>query len=394
MAEPSYWFKEVPDQGRFPSLEGNLRFDAVVMGGGIAGISAAYFLSRAGVKIALLEMGTLASGDSGYTTAFATHFLDSTDATLRAWQASEAGLQLFRHLVEKERIECEWKDIDGIGFTRKPDPTAFRQDYEALWAADPTLEYLPAEKASDAVGFPVSAAFRKSGREGQFHIRKFLFGLAERLVSGGGKILEQSEVTALEGRGPITLSTPTGSVTCDWLVVAAGPPPRQFFPLLADQLGGAITYVIQASYPGAKPFGPSLFWDDLAPYHYYRWVSDTDLILGGEDWVMREKRPTADPHQALVTWLKEVSGDAAFNVVNTWQGTIYYTPDIFPYIGSHPAYGPRTVFLTGWAGNGMAHGLLAGNIAADLVQRKENPYQGIFAPHRWFKGLDINKGLS
>ena len=379
MAAPSsYWFEAIPDQERFPSLEGNLRVDAIVIGGGIAGVSAAYFLSQAGVSVALLEMGNLVTGDSGYTTAFATPFLDSVPASLAAWPASEAGIALLKEVAGRERIDCDWRDVDGIAFTRKEDTGDFRKDFETFAAVDPAMEYLQGAAASALVGFPVRAAFRKKGGEGQFHIRKFLISLAGAAAKAGAQFFERSEVTNIERGSEITLTTPKGSVSAKWLVVAAGPP-NQFFPTVAGKLSGAITYVLHAAFSGVKPFGPSLFWDDLEPYHYFRWVNDSELILGGEDWVMKEKRPASNPHVALEAWLREVSGGAEFVVKNKWQGTIFYSPDVLPYMGPHPEYGEQVVFLTGWAGNGMAHGFLAGSIAADLVQRKQNAHQNIFS---------------
>lgn len=380
MSSPSYWFEEVSDYKRFPSLEGNLRVDATVIGGGIAGISAAYFLAQRGIRVALLEKRNLATGASGYTTAFASHFLDSTDTTLRTWQASEMGIQLFREIIKKEHIVCDWKNVDGVGFTKKDDLSKFRRDFEAYRSVDPLIEYFKDKDAFHLAGFPVRAAYRKKGGEGQFHIRKFLLGLAKCASKNGALIFEGTNVNNIDSEGSlITISTENGLINTDWLIVASGPPPRQFFPKVADKLRSAITYVIQASYKEKKPFGPSLFWDDLEPYHYFRWLNDTDLILGGEDWVMEDKFPETNPHQALETWLREISRGSPFSMVNTWQGNIFYTPDILPFIGPHREYGEQIIFLTGFGGNGMAHGLLAGQMAADFTERRKNPLEDIFS---------------
>lgn len=381
MAEASYWFREVPDERRFPPLEGNLRVDAAVLGGGIAGVSAAYFLSNTGKRVALLEMGRLVTGDSGYTTAFATHFLDSVPATVKAWQASEAGINLFRETIAKEQISCGWKDIDGIGFTKKDDASEFKKDAAAFRSRDPHIEYLEGNAATEAVGIPATAAYRKKSGEGQYHIRKFLLALAGAAKGNGAQIFEESEVREINTGSTITLKTDAGTVEADYLVVAAGPPPPQFFPKVFAMLTGAITFVINARFTAALPFTQSLLWDDLEPYHYFRWVNENELILGGEDRYLKGA-PSGNPHEHLASWLESVSGGAPFEVVNKWQGSIFYTPDILPYMGPHPDYGQNVIFLTGWAGNGMAHGFLSGKIAADMVQRIHNPYQDLFSFNR------------
>lgn len=378
--EASFWFREIPDEKRFPSLEGNLRVDATILGGGIAGVSAAYFLAQRGLKVALLEMGHLVTGDSGYTTAFATHFLDSIPATTKAWQASEQGIRLFKEVIQKENISCDWKDIDGIGFTKKDEVAEFKSDVVALQKCAPEIEYLEGEAAAKVVGFPVKAAYRKKGSEGQYHIRKFLLPLAKAAAEKGAAIFEESEALELTLGKQVVLKTDKGAVTADYLVVAAGPPPPQFFPKIFQELTGAITFVIQVSFDKV-PFSKALLWDDLEPYHYFRWVGEKELILGGEDRYMKDKSQS-NPHDALKTWLETISRDVKFAVANKWQGSIFYTKDILPYMGPHPDYGSNCIFLTGWAGNGMAHGFLSGQVAADLIQGKENPHQKLFSFNR------------
>lgn len=105
--------------------------------------------------------------------------------------------------------------------------------------------------------------------------------------------------------------------------------------------------------------------------------------MGGQDWLMKEPKPKIDPHQELKNWLNNFCiQKEKFKVVNKWQGSIFSTPDILPYIDSHPAYGKNVVFLAGWGGNGIAHGFLAGNIATDMIQNKSNKHQSIFSFNR------------
>jgi glycine/D-amino acid oxidase-like deaminating enzyme len=371
--EPSFWFRAVPDEQRFPLLEKGLETDAVIIGGGIAGLSACYFLTHAGLKTALLEQGTLGSGDSGFTTAFATHFLDDGEATRRAWAASRAGIQLLKETIAKEAIDCDWQDVSSFGFTLT-DPSSLQEHYQTLRPLDPSLEYVEKD-AHRLLGFPALAAYRKPQGEGQFHIRKFLLGLAECATSQGAQIFEESPAIKIETD---LVQTPQGSVKANWIIVATGPPLRSFFPKVTALLRGVITYVLQVDFGGAKPFPRSLCWDDSKPYHYFRWLNEEELILGGEDCALGEK-PPHPPHVALEEWLREVAGGAKFDIIKKWQGTIFYSRDFLPYASTHKSYGEHTLFLTGFGGNGMTHGLLAGKIAVDIIQNKESPHRDLFS---------------
>lgn len=384
LKQASYWFKEVTDKRRFPSLQENKQVDVVIIGGGIAGISSAYFLSKAGIKTVLLEKDNIATGDSGYSTVMATHFLDSAEATVKAWDASRAGVSLLKEIINKERINCDWQWVDGVCFTcpvsagANSDLLEFEKNTTILRAKDPSIKYLDKDIASTAVGVPVAAAYRKIGSEGQFHIRKFLLALAKRVIKNGALIFENTEALDIQLGNSVAIKTTKGIITAKWLVVASGQPSVKFFPEVAKNLSAAISYVINVKFANKKIFPRSIFWDNLDPYHYFRWVNKKELLLGGQDWSMRGNKPAADPHIELENWLKNFCGKEKFKVVNKWQGSIFSTPDILPYISFHPAYGKNVVFLTGWGGNGIAHGFLAGNIAADMVQKKSNPHQSIF----------------
>ena len=67
----------------YPSLEKDLKVDCVIIGGGIAGLMAAYFLQNEGKKVAILEANTLVSGTSAYTTAKVTSMHGAKYASLK-----------------------------------------------------------------------------------------------------------------------------------------------------------------------------------------------------------------------------------------------------------------------------------------------------------------------
>src|SRR5215468_2423550 len=70
--------------------------DAVVIGGGVNGISIAYALAARGVKVVLVEQGALASGASGRSSALVRmHYTNEWDARL-AW----ASFPVFTHWPE------------------------------------------------------------------------------------------------------------------------------------------------------------------------------------------------------------------------------------------------------------------------------------------------------
>src|SRR6188508_3749614 len=96
-----YWMDSV-DLPSFPALTNDLEVDVVVVGGGLTGITTAYLLKKAGVKVALLERYRCAGTDTGHTTAHLTYVTDyrlsqlaktfGKDGAKAFWEAGIAGI--------------------------------------------------------------------------------------------------------------------------------------------------------------------------------------------------------------------------------------------------------------------------------------------------------------
>lgn len=73
-AEPPWFAEAQPPQ--FQKLGRDFPADVAIVGAGISGMTAAYLLSRAGKRVAVMDDGNAASGETGRTTAHLTCALD------------------------------------------------------------------------------------------------------------------------------------------------------------------------------------------------------------------------------------------------------------------------------------------------------------------------------
>src|SRR5689334_11498299 len=112
MSTESYWVDDVA-MPRFGKVEKKVAVDVIVVGAGMTGITAAYLLKRAGVKVALLEQHRCVAGDTQSTTAHLTCVTDTLlselvrtfgqDHARAAWDAGLAAIEL---------IEANVKELD------------------------------------------------------------------------------------------------------------------------------------------------------------------------------------------------------------------------------------------------------------------------------------------
>src|SRR4051812_27843640 len=113
----SYYFATATPFIEQPSLSEKVDADICVIGGGIAGCSAALQLAERGYRVVLLEarrIGWGASGRSGgqalvgYASGQQT-LVDKvgTQAARQMWGISVHAVELVRQLVERYRIDCD-----------------------------------------------------------------------------------------------------------------------------------------------------------------------------------------------------------------------------------------------------------------------------------------------
>ncbi len=143
-------------------------------------------------------------------------------------------------------------------------------------------------------------------------------------------------------------------------------------------LGGRVT-------KGVIPDG--LFWDTASPYHYLRLDPHRDYdyaIFGGEDHKTGQAADTEACYRALERALRQVIPE--IEITHRWSGQVVETNDGLPFIGETSA---RQFAATGYAGNGMTFGTLAGIMARDAVLGRRNPWDELFDPGR----TKVNGGI-
>jgi Rieske Fe-S protein len=124
----------------------------------------------------------------------------------------------------------------------------------------------------------------------------------------------------------------------------------------------------------------ALFWDTADPYRYMRLDRQRGhdlIILGGEDHKTGQVADTDACYGRLEEALLEMLPD--ISLTHRWSGQVIETPDGLPYIGRTTDH---QYVATGFAGNGMTFGTLAGMIISDGIMGRGNPWTELFDANR------------
>ena len=387
---------------RFPSLDRDLVVDAVVIGGGLTGVTAAYLLKKAGLSVALVERGRIGQGETSHTTAHLTGVTDLSYPELiksfgeshaqAIWDAGFAAISEIDLIVRRENLDCEFMAVPGFLHQRltgkdddkKSDVAELQKQAASASKGGFDAEYMD---AIPGLGLP---GVRFDG-QAKFHPLKYLYALAALVPGAGCHIFEHSMVDAVNEK-PLSVTVGAHTISTKSIVVAThvpimGKTNALKATLLQTDLYPYSTYAIGARVP-AGTLPEALYWDVADPYHYLRVDRHEKydfVVFGGGDHKTGQSDDTREHFAAVERTLQSILPGA--EVTHHWSGQVIETRDGLPYIGMTA---DDQFVVTGFSGNGMTFGTLGAMMARDALTGRKNPWSELFDAGR----TRIAKGLT
>jgi sarcosine oxidase, subunit beta len=339
--------------------------DVVIVGGGVTGLSAAWWLARSGVKVTVLDKGIVGWEASGRNGGGASHYQSPLfDEEHRLWPQMD---ELLGYPTEhqRERIiiamtERQWEQYQFIAKRHH------RLNHD--------VELLDTKQVLDAVPLASEKCFGgvhyKFG--GHANPQRTVQAYAWAFQDLGGTIIQHSPVTGFETAGGKVTGVKTDGATygCDTLVIAAGPQTDT----LTAQLGVEIPLAAARAEMIITEPAPMMPIGGVDGHKLYgRQTQRGNLAYGGgpHEWIdVDESGPAARPSTPLMrnlaSRLAELLPKAAhLNVIRSWAGVIENTPDGRPIIDRLTS--PDNVVVATMSGVGFGLSPASGHAIRDLV---------------------------
>ncbi|WRH75828.1 MAG: FAD-binding oxidoreductase [Sphingobium sp.] len=339
--------------------------EVVIVGGGVTGLSAGWWLARSGVKVTVLDKFIVGWEASGRNGGGASHYASPLfDEEQRLWPQMD---ELLGYPTEhrKERIiiamtERQWEQYRFVAerHTRLGHPVELLDTRQVLDAVP-----LASEKCFGGVHY-------KFG--GHANPQRSVQAYAWALQDLGGKIVQHSPVTGFETAGGKVTAVKTANATygCDAVVVAAGPQ----IPHLMAQLGVHVPLAAARAEMIITEPAPMMPIGGVDGHKLYgRQTMRGNLAYGGgpHEWIdVDETGPAARPSTSLsrnlAKRLAELLPKAAhLNVIRSWAGVIENSPDGRPIIDRLSS--PDNVVVASMSSVGFGLSPASGHAIRDLV---------------------------
>ncbi|MCK6524017.1 FAD-binding oxidoreductase [Myxococcota bacterium] len=396
MLTPPLWLDPLP-QPR-PALRGPLSVDVVVLGAGLCGASAAYHLTREGLRVAVVESRASAMAASGRNAGFILQGTAERYSRARSLMGHDRARRVHAWSVENHtrlaaaiqelQLDCEYQRRGSLQIGAGAEEQAELRESARMMVED-------GFDAELREGEALHERYRRRGNDvalflpgdGEVHPARLVRGLLDAAERAGALIFEGCPATALDAAqaGDVRVSTPEGEITAEAAVVALNARVGDLLPFFRDKVDPVRGQML-ATAPLPQIFECPIYANH--GYDYWRQDPAGRIVLGG--W--RNLDPQAevghdetlhDQIQARMTQFVEswVPGEQV-QVTHRWSGIMGFSRDGLPMVGPAPGT-PGAVVGAGFTGHGFGFGFLAGAALTRLILDGQHPFCDDLSPHRF-----------
>lgn len=379
----SLWLSNTDSQ-TFESLNSNLKADVCIIGAGIFGLSCAYYLSKAGLKVIVLEKDGIGEKTTGHTTGkitsshglFYTYLLNNFGEKFAHDYlfANEEAISNIKNIIDIENINCDFEYKSNFVYTTdKSEVNKIKTEVETV----------------NSLGFPanfvtkVGLPFEISGaiqfkNQAQFNAISYLYGLCKSITNNSGKIFTHSTVIDVKNTGSSYFTyTSNANIESKYVILASHFPFLNFPGMYFTKMYQSSSYIIGID--TKKTLFNGMYISSSSPVYSFRTAKYNGkeiLLLGGSEHKTGIAVNYAQTYGALEKYAKQLYPHC--EILFRWDTRDCISLDKIPYIGPFSSTMDNIYIGTGFKKWGMSTSNVAANIVTDYILEKENKYAYLF----------------
>lgn len=373
----SLWASTAPPAPATHPLEGELRADVAIIGGGYTGLACALAVAQGGAKAVVLEAGVIGYGASGRNNGQVIPTLsrlDPDDVPGRIPEAAggkakgEELVQLVADsakftfdLIRKHAIDCEAVQNGWVQPIHSPGRMKLAEKRVKAWARrGAPVELLDATGVETITGSKFWHGGWENATGGKLNPLAYVRGLARAAIGAGAVVHTESAVLSVEREGNSwRVKTARGSVLADKVVIATHAYGDTFSGSLWPRLMQTV-FPVRSYQMATRPYPEAVratvlpedhaCSDSQGDLHFFRWDAHGRLVTGAAlavplGWRERSPARAAERVQKVFPQL----GRPKFDFV--WHGYLGITWDKLPHCHE---LAPGVLAFEGCNGRGVA----------------------------------------
>ena len=384
----SIWNKDIK-RDSIQALDHSLHTDVLIIGGGITGITTAYYLRNSALNVTLVEQNRIASGVSSRTTGKINYLqetiytdlekLYSTSVAEKYLESQLLAIKEITRIIKKEKIKCDFDKVKSYVFTNKRKETIkIKGEGEFL-----KKHGIKVKEYKD-LDSPLKAKYAISVEDTYvFHPLKYLFHLKKISEKEGVTFYENTRVQKLEKQdNGYICYTDKYEIKANKVILAC------HYPFFLFPFFMPLKVYTEKSYITAfktKNYERESYITSTIPTESIRYHKDTNaymFYLSCSHQLSNHLNEKDNFNKAIFKAKRYTK-----KIDYVWENDDIMTLDRMPYIGYIESHNANLLLGTGYNTWGMTNGTLAGYILSDMVLGRKNAFIPLFNPLRTNKYL-------
>ena len=390
----SLWLDINKNYPHFTNINQNTSTDVCIIGAGILGLTCAYYLTKLGYKVIVLERDKVGYKTTGHTTAkitsqhglFYDYLVNSYSSKFAKdyLEVNEKAIENISNIINENSISCDFELQNNYVYaTNDLQLSCVKKEVETVSSLGFNCEFV----TKTGLPFDVLGAICFKN-QAQFHPLKYIYGLCKFITAHGGQIYENSLVYDIkkENSNYITyISNSIEGLNCHvespFVIMASHYPFLNIPGFYFTKMYQSNSYVIAVD--TKKTLFNGMYITASDPIFSFRTANINGkklLLFGGEEHKTGQSVPNTNYYLMLENEVKKYYPDS--EVLYRWSANDCVSLDKLPYVGPYSNLLPNLYVGTGFKKWGMTSSNVAANIIVDSICKKENKYSYLFTSTR------------
>lgn len=370
-------FWKNPGYKGHPELKEDIECDYLIVGGGVTGVSLAYFLNKLGAKnIVLIEKNQIASGATGKAAGtLVTRGEMDLDDLIKIygkkkgelfWIETVKAMEKIEHTIKKEKIKCDLEVQDTLycGFKHKTWNNLYKE-YDLNKQIDKTLSFIRQPYLKNHINTDFfDHAIRNVNHGISVNPIQFTQNLSVVVAKLGVRIFEKTNLINIKNNIANTQHGDIKFKKIIWAIDAQHPSSK------VHNIKSTIAITRKLNQKELEKIGfakeKKIVWDSRENYSYFKITKDNRILVGFGGIAVHKKHNKTEPHlphiRQLHIYLKKVFPYLNLSFEYAWSGSFGHTHSLMPLIerknNSYSIAGAATQVVCFMSAEYLAHKLI------------------------------------